>query len=67
MFSKELNIHIQSKPIEESIIQPIEKPKAWIHIQNPAPTHRFAYSHRCILCMSALHTTLKCPQLQKNK
>jgi len=45
----------------------IEKPKAWIHIQKPAPTHKFAYSHRCILCMSVLHTTLKCPQLQKNK
>ena len=45
----------------------IEKPKAWITTQKSAPTHKFAYSHRCILCMSALHTTLKCPQIQKNK
>ncbi len=43
-------------------LQPIEKPKAWIHIQKSAPTYKFAYSHRCILCMSVMHTTLKCPQ-----
>jgi hypothetical protein len=43
----------------------IEKPKAWINIQKSNPPHKFAYSHRCILCMSSLHTTLKCPQQQK--
>lgn len=54
---KKSNYQSIEKPIEKEI----EKPKAWINIQKSAPTHKFAYSHRCILCMSAMHTTLKCP------
>jgi hypothetical protein len=50
------------KPIEEEPIEKeIRQPKLWIYTQKPAPPHKFAYSHRCIKCMSVMHTTLKCP------
>jgi hypothetical protein len=46
----------------------IEKPKMWINIQKPAPTpHKFAPSCRCVFCMSIMHKSPKCPQLNKNK
>ena len=56
-----------SEEIKQEIIQRMMQPKLWIHKQKSVPTHRFAYSHRCVYCRSISHTSQKCPQLQKNK
>ncbi len=61
MFSKLFCIKSNNQAIEKPIEKQIRQPKRWIHIQKCAPAHRFAYSHRCILCMSVMHTSLKCP------
>ena len=57
MFTTKTNL----QPIEK----PIEKPKAWIHIQKSAPTYKFAPSCRCVFCMSLMHKSPKCPRLNK--
>jgi hypothetical protein len=66
MFSKMFCRESIKKPIEESSEEPIIKknrePKLWITTQKSPPPHKFAPSPRCIICMSVMHTTLKCPQ-----
>jgi hypothetical protein len=62
MFSKMFCTKSNNKPIEKPIEKEIrQQKKLWIHTQKPAPPHKFAPSHRCIRCMSVMHTTLKCP------
>ena len=48
----------------EKQIERLNKPKLWIHTQKPHPSHRFAYSHRCVFCMSIQHRSEKCHQKQ---
>lgn len=71
IFSREPNSKQIEEPIEESIekqfsqknkqLQKNRQPKLWIRTQKCAPRHKFAHSHRCVACMSVMHTTLNCP------
>ena len=54
---------LTSEQIEKQI-ERLKKPKLWIHTQKPHPSHKYAHSSRCVFCMSILHRSEKCSQLQ---